>query len=231
MRAALDDPGFDPNLVLDQHIARLAERIALQRQLLDRLRVLRAGNEAAWPELLDTIALIARLRHPEATVRVRAALDADPIPLPVLIERIAAETDPDVLGVLVWAVARHGRPAVAPVIDLLGGARPGVRLHVVHALDKLGERGAVPALRTLLDDPEPAIRAAGSTPQEPSPTSDLRTRGRFFACEFRISGTVLHVRVSNVENRPQRSKTRLLRTVPDVRAGSTGGGRVSGRSR
>lgn len=163
VQAALDDPGFDPNLVLDQHIARLTEQIALQQQLLDRLRVLRAGNEAAWPELLDTIALIARLRHPEATVRVRAALDADPIPLPVLIERIAAETDPDVLGVLVWAVARHGRRAVGPLIDLLGGARPGVRLHIVHALDKLGERDAVPALKTLLDDPEPAIRAAAVT--------------------------------------------------------------------
>lgn len=48
----MDDPGFDPNLVLDQHIAQLTEQVALQR-LLDRLRVLRAGNEAAWPELLD----------------------------------------------------------------------------------------------------------------------------------------------------------------------------------
>ena len=163
VQAALDDPGFDPNLVLDQHIDRLTEQISLQRRLLDRLRLLRAGNEAAWPELLDTIALIPRLRHPEATVRVRAALDADPIPLPVLLERIAAETDPDVLGVLVWAVVRHGPAATGPLIDLLGSSRAGVRLHLVHALDKLGERAAVPALRTMLDDPEPAIRAAAVT--------------------------------------------------------------------
>ncbi|NMD46764.1 MAG: MerR family transcriptional regulator [Propionibacterium sp.] len=163
VQAALDDPGFDPNLVLDQHIDRLTEQIALQQRLLDRLRLLRAGNETAWPDLLDTIALIARLRHPEATVRVRAALDAEPIPLPVLIERIATETDPDVLGVLVWAVVRHGRPAVGPLIDLLDTSGPGVRLHLVHALDKLGERDAVPALRTLLDDPEQPIRAAAAT--------------------------------------------------------------------
>lgn len=163
VQAALDDAGFDPNLVLDRHIDRLREQLALQQRLLDRLRLLRVSNEDAWPDLLDTIALIARLRHPEATVRVRAALEPDPIPLAVLVERIAAETDPDVLGVLVWAVVRHGAAATGPLLRLLDSSGPAVRLHLVHALDKLGERDAAPALRTLLDDPEPAIRAAAVT--------------------------------------------------------------------
>jgi DNA-binding transcriptional MerR regulator len=161
--AALDDPGFDPNRVLDEHIDRLRERIALQQQLLERLLVLRAGNEAAWPDLLDTIALTARLQHPDATVRVRAALDGEAVPLAALLDRLATESDPAVQDMLAWAVVQHGRAATAQLIGLLTGPRSGVRLAVVRALAKLGDPAAVEPLLALLDDPVERVRSAVAT--------------------------------------------------------------------
>lgn len=163
VKAALDDPGFDPSRVLDEHIGQLQQRVELHQRLLGRLRVLRAGGETGWPELLDTIALSARLQHPEAVVRVRAALDADPIPLPVLLDRFAAETDPDVQGVLAWAIVRHGRPAAEPLIGLLDSPEAGVRLHAVHALAKLGDPAAAAPLLDRLGDGAPAVRSAAVT--------------------------------------------------------------------
>ncbi len=161
--AALDDPGFDPNRVLDEHIDQLRQRITLQQQLLERLSVLRAGNEAAWPDLLDTIALTARLRHPDATVRVRAVLDGEAIPLLVLLDRLATESDPAVQGMLAWAVAQHGTPAVGPLVGLLASPHADVRLHVVQALAKLGDPAAVEPLIGLLDDPAEPVRSASVT--------------------------------------------------------------------
>lgn len=161
--AALDDPGFDPNEVLDEHIDRLQERMALQQELLRRLRVLRAGNQAGWPDLLEVIALTERLQHPDATVRVRAVLDGYAVPLPALLDRLAAESDPAVQDMLAWAVVRHGPAATVPLIDLLVSRQAGVRLHVVRALAKLGDPAAVEPLLRLLDDPVEQVRAAAAT--------------------------------------------------------------------
>lgn len=164
VRAALDDPDFNAAATLDRQIAHLEERIALHQRLLVRLRGLRAGGEAAWPDVLDTIALTGRLGHPDATVRVRAALGARPLPLPELLNRLAAETDPAVRATLVWAVVRHGAAAVQPLIGLLAEVPgPDVRLHVAHALAKLGDTSATLPLMALLDDPAPSVRSAAAT--------------------------------------------------------------------
>lgn len=162
--AALDDPGFDPNRVLDEHIDRLREQLTLQQELLRRLRILRAGNEAGWPDLLEAISLSERLQHPDATVRVRAVLDGDAVPLPALLDRLAAESDPAVQDMLAWAVVQHGREAAAPLIELLVSRQDGVRLHAVRALAKLGDPAAVePLLALVVDDPVEQVRAAAVT--------------------------------------------------------------------
>lgn len=158
--SALDDPGFDPNRVLDEHIDQLQEQLALQQELLRRLRTLRAGNEAGWPDLLEAISLTERLQHPDATVRVRAVLDGEAVPLPALLDRLAAESDPAVQDMLAWAVVRHGREAIAPLIELLVSRQAGVRLHAARALAKLGDSAAVEPLLALLDDPVEQVRAA-----------------------------------------------------------------------
>ncbi len=161
--AALDDPDFDPNRVLDEHIDRLQEQLTLQQELLRRLRILRAGNDAGWPDLLEAIALSERLQHPDATVRVRAVLDGEAVPLPALLDRLAAESDPAVQDMLAWAVVQHGREATAPLIELLVSRRDGVRLHAVRALAKLADPAAVEPLLALVDDPVEQVRAAAVT--------------------------------------------------------------------
>lgn len=163
VRSALDDPGFDANRVLDRHIERLHDQVELQRRLLDRLRVLRNGNEAAWPDLLDTIALTERLRHPEPTVRVRAALDGRSVPLPVLLHRLATEADPAVHEVLIWAVVQHGAAALQPLLALLDDAGTGVRQRAAQALGKLADPAAARPLATRLDDADPVVRTAAVT--------------------------------------------------------------------
>ena len=70
---ALDDPGFDAGEALARHAALVEGRIAAEQDLLDRLRRLQAAS-GSWEEVLDTIALTERLRHPDAWVRFRAAL-------------------------------------------------------------------------------------------------------------------------------------------------------------
>lgn len=157
--AALDDPAFDARSIVDDHIALVTERIAAERELLARLHGLRDASAAGWAEVLDVIALTERLRHPDSSVRVRAALDAGAAPVATLVEALLAERDPSVVETLTWALARHGASATSLLARHLGDRSPATRVRVAHALSKLGDASAVPALAGLLDDPEPVVAA------------------------------------------------------------------------
>ncbi len=144
--AALDDPGVDARAALAQHIAAVEDRQRELDHLLRRLRRLQSAAEAGWEEVLGVVALTERLNHPEAGVRVRAALDggAD-VPLDTLLERLADEPDDQVADTLTWAVARHGPDAAGPV---------------ARRLAKLREPGSLPALSAALADDDPGVAAA-----------------------------------------------------------------------
>ncbi len=155
---ALDDPAFDAAGVIERHIAAVEARLAAERELLTRLRGLREASETGWDEVLDVIALTQRLQHPDAWVRVRAALDSPTtLPLATLVDSLAAEPDPAVRETLTWAIARHGAAATPALAKLLRSREPGVRAQAAHALSKAGDPAAVPLLAPLVSDADPSV--------------------------------------------------------------------------
>lgn len=58
---ALDDPDYDAQEALKQHIHRLEIRMAQERQLVSRLRALQGVAEIGWLEVAETIALTQRI--------------------------------------------------------------------------------------------------------------------------------------------------------------------------
>lgn len=156
---ALDDE-FDPADVLDQHIAAVESRIAAERDLLTRLERLRVAATRGWDEVLDVIALTERLRHPDAGVRFRAALD-DPThaPLAELLDVLRGEPEAGVREVVTWAIVQHGPEAVNAVLAELDHPDAGVRRQMAHVLSKLGDRRAVGPLVGLLGDPDAGVVA------------------------------------------------------------------------
>lgn len=160
---ALDDPDFSASETLERHIALVEGRIAAEQELRDRLERLRGAAGAGWDEVLDTIALTERLRHPDAWVRFRAALDAPTrAPLPELMDALRAAPEPGVREVVTWAIVQHGSEAFDAVIAELGSADPEVRHQMAHVLSKLGDGRAVPVLVGLLRDPDLDVVAKAS---------------------------------------------------------------------
>lgn len=160
IRAALDDPAFSVDEVLDRHMTLVAERLEAERDLLARLRALRSRPRSDWEAVIDTIALTERLRHPDPAVRFRAALTAPTLaPLDTLLDGLSAEQEPGVREVLTWSVAQHGSEAVGPVAARLEDADPAVRRQMVHVLSKLHDPRAVGPVARLLDDADPGVRA------------------------------------------------------------------------
>lgn len=158
--SALDDPGFDAAAAVDDHIALVESRIAAEHDLLERLRRLRSAADTGWDEVVEVIALTERLRHPDAAVRVAAALSAPAeAPLAELVDLLRADPAPGVREVATWAVSHHGAAAVEAVVAHLDDPDPAVRLQMAHVASKLRDPAACPALVGLLDDPEPAVRA------------------------------------------------------------------------
>jgi len=158
--AALDDPGFDARDAVEGHIAAVEERLAAERELLARLRGLREASAVGWDEVLEVIALTERLRHPDPSVRVRAALASRAsLPLDALVDSLVAEPDASVRETLTWAIVGHGTSAVAPLRRHLGSREARVRLAALHALGKLRSPDAAGAVAPLLADADASVAA------------------------------------------------------------------------
>ncbi len=158
--AALDEPGFDPDATLRRHIDAVEERIAAEEDLLARLRRLLAASHEGWDDVLDAIALSERLRHPEASVRFRATLDAPgAIGLDELIGMLRDDPEAGVREVATWALAQRGPDALEAVRAHLADPDAGVRHQMAHVLGKLRDPRAAGALATLLEDPDADVVA------------------------------------------------------------------------
>jgi len=156
--AALDDPTFDARDAVERHIALVEERLGQERELLARLRALREASEAGWEEVLDVIALTERLRHPDAAVRVRAALDAPTTtPLATLVDLLMAEPDASVRETLTWTIARHGERATPLLLRHLSSRDARARLTALHTLSKVGDADATAAVAERLSDAAGAV--------------------------------------------------------------------------
>lgn len=158
--AALDADDFDAAVALEQHIAAVEERVAAEQELLRRLTRLRVAADAGWEEVLSVVELTERLRHPDAAVRFRAALEAPRgASLEELLERLATDPAEGVREGLTWALVHHGPAATDAVVAHLSDPSPDVRHQFTHLLGKLGDRSAIAALAALLHDPDPRVAA------------------------------------------------------------------------
>ncbi|MGW5635150.1 HEAT repeat domain-containing protein [Streptomyces sp. NPDC003832] len=98
-----------------------------------------------------------------ASARLRAAMAAGTNPQPTLVAalvaRCAVEPDFSVRETLTWALTRQ--PAdltLPPLLEQLGSALPQARSQALHALSKIGDRRAWPALtRELLADADDEV--------------------------------------------------------------------------
>ncbi|RVW02609.1 HEAT repeat domain-containing protein [Rhodococcus spongiicola] len=93
----------------------------------------------------------------DPTVRLRAALSVGTRPDPRLIEtlvgRCAVEADFFVRDMLTWALCRLPAEATVPrLVEELGADTVQARSQALHALSKIGDRQAWPAVSALLHD-------------------------------------------------------------------------------
>jgi len=152
----LADPAMNAAATLRSHLAHLEDRIEAEARLADRLRTLANASERSWEDVLDAISLTQALAHPDPIVRLRAALQSPGSTTAELLPALAAETDPAVQEVLVWALARQP-DASAAAIGLLGSPDAGVRTLMVRLLGKVRDPGTAAAVAGALDDPDPHV--------------------------------------------------------------------------
>lgn len=118
------------------------DRLAQERELLDRLRAIDASAPADWRDVLRVIGLMRDLDSESAARRQQAVpirSAGAPVPVELLAEALLSESEPDVAGALRWAIARSGGDAVAA---LPAGARTegaDVRRRAVWAISEAPE--------------------------------------------------------------------------------------------
>lgn len=158
---ALRDPGFEPSALVGDLIRRTEDRLARERELLDRLRAVAASAPPRWPDVLRIVELLHGLNSPSAARRQQAVLapPADrPAPTDLLAGAVLAESDPNVAGALRWALARAGADALAGVAPGARSSDAGIRRRAILAIAALPGDEATALLADALDDPDPTVR-------------------------------------------------------------------------
>ncbi|MGW3998721.1 MerR family transcriptional regulator [Amycolatopsis sp. NPDC004772] len=154
---ALADPAFTPATLVGDLIRRTEERLARERELLDRLRAIDASDPAGWDGVLHVVGLLHGLGSPSPGRRQQAAL-APVEDVPLLARAVLTEANPNVAGALRWALARAGADAVAAVATGLRSEEVAIRRRAVLAVAELPGHEATAALAGALDDPDPEVR-------------------------------------------------------------------------
>ncbi len=156
---ALSDPSVDATATLNSHRAHLEEQIAVEQQLVSRLRTLAATQTPTWDDVLEVIALTRLHSHHDPALRLRGALDPRGRTTPELLAALNAESDTGVQEALVWALAQLPDAGPAALAELPGADAQHRRL-LARLLGKTGGDAAVEALIGLLSDPDDAVVTA-----------------------------------------------------------------------
>jgi HEAT repeat protein len=115
---------------------------------------------------IDPDELAQRLRHPDGSARLRAAMDAgaspDPAAVGVLVERCGVEPDFFVRDMLTWALTRLPVDVTVPrLVAELSSPFPQARSQALHTISKIGDPQARPAITAaLLHDEEAEVARA-----------------------------------------------------------------------
>ena len=159
---ALEDPDLTPAALVVDLIRCTEERLAQERELLDRLRAIDASAPADWRDVLRVIDLMRDLDSESAARRQQAVLIRSagaPVPVELLAEALLSESEPDVAGALRWALARAGGAAVVALRAGACAEDAGIRRRAVRAISEMPEApGATAVLAQALDDPDAAVR-------------------------------------------------------------------------
>jgi HEAT repeat protein len=106
-------------------------------------------------------ALTDPLHHADSHIRSQAALTLGKLGNPenvlVLVNALQNETDLFVREDITWALVKLGAAAVLPLIALLQSENPQARHDAAHALGKVGDSRAVPALVVVLHDADSTV--------------------------------------------------------------------------
>ncbi|MFF2652360.1 MerR family transcriptional regulator [Streptomyces sp. NPDC058045] len=158
---ALDGPGSTPAALVGDLIRQTRERIAVETELLNRLRRIDAAEPAGWDDALQVVALLKALEARSPDARQRAALASvggSPVPVEALVEAALSETEPNVAGALRWALALSGGAGAALLAAGLGAPSAAVRERAVLALAELPDEEAAAPLRQALSHRDPVVR-------------------------------------------------------------------------
>ncbi|MGW2208722.1 MerR family transcriptional regulator [Streptomyces sp. NPDC001781] len=159
---ALEDPAFTPSALVGDLIRWTEDRLARERELLERLRVIDASAPADWQDVLRVVALVRELDSTSAARRQQAVLtrpEGVPVPAELLAGAVLAEADPHVAGALRWALARTGEDGVAALAAAARSEDVDVRRRAVLAIAGMAEvPGAIPVLTGRLEDPDTLVR-------------------------------------------------------------------------
>ena len=156
----LDDLAFDPGPMVEQMIARTRARLAQEEELLRGLLQVRAGEPAAWTDVLRTIALVRGLQADDPSARQRLVLGLTGGPaddVATLTEAALGEPDTNVSGALHWALARTGDTAVPALAEALGSPDAARRRQAVVALEKIGSPRALGVLADAAGHADPFV--------------------------------------------------------------------------
>ncbi|WP_372348273.1 MerR family transcriptional regulator [Streptomyces sp. KL116D] len=157
---ALDDPGFAPAELVDDLIRQTRERIAVETELLTRLRRIGAAEPAGWEDVLQSVALLQALGSKSAGTRQRAALSAvedAPVPVEALVDAVLSESDPIVAGALRWALAHSEADGLSLLAAGLGSSAAEVRKRAVQSIAEIPGDEATELLRDALASPDGAV--------------------------------------------------------------------------
>ena len=159
---ALDDPSFTPSALVSDLIRWAEDRLARERELLERLRAIDASAPTAWQGVLRIVELMQELNSTSAARRQQAVLTRQedvPVPAEVLAGAVLTESDPHVAGALRWALARAGGDGVAALAEGVRSADADVRRRAVVAIAEMADApGATAVLADALGDQDATVR-------------------------------------------------------------------------
>lgn len=157
---ALSDLSFSPAGLLEALEARITARLERDREALTRLRRLGASAPAAWSDAIEVIALLRDLDADDGSTRQRAGLASGtrPVDAATLTDAVLSESEPNVAGALVWALARDSDQAVPLLARALRSPHADRRTRAAKALDKIGTPRSRATLAEAVDSPDPFVR-------------------------------------------------------------------------